>query len=334
MISMIKEKIAGAIYGMALGDAMGMPSELWTKEKIHEYFGVITDFLDGPSENDVARYYKKGQFTDDTAQALVLIESLITTNFEPNKKDFAKRLLSWAEDNKALERNILGPASKAALIAFKKGKVTDEITDKALSNGSAMRIVPVGCLFQPYQKQELVQFVKEISSVTHSSDITIAGAAIIAQGVSSAIIYNDFEMVVLDMLEIEAISKPLGARTFSPSLTERIHLGIYLAKRYKNNEQIFMKKLYDLVGAGVSISESVPAAVAIAYYTQEPNQAAILSANLGGDTDTIGAMATAICGAFCGVERITTYSLEVLRRANSVNFEKYVDILIQRRYER
>lgn len=334
MISMIKEKIAGAIYGMALGDAMGMPSELWTKEKIHEYFGVITDFLDGPSENDVARYYKKGQFTDDTAQALVLIESLIATNFEPNKKDFAKRLLSWAEDNKALERNILGPASKAALIAFKKGKVTDEITDKALSNGSAMRIVPVGCLFQPYQKQELVQFVKEISSVTHSSDITIAGAAIIAQGVSSAIIYNDFEMVVLDMLEIEAISKPLGARTFSPSLTERIRLGIYLAKRYKNNEQIFMKKLYDLVGAGVSISESVPAAVAIAYYTQEPNQAAILSANLGGDTDTIGAMATAICGAFCGVERITTYSLEVLRRANSVNFEKYVDILIQRRYER
>lgn len=331
---MIKEKIAGAIYGMALGDAMGMPSELWTKEKIHEYFGVITDFLDGPSENDVARYYKKGQFTDDTAQALVLIESLIATNFEPNKKDFAKRLLSWAEDNKALERNILGPASKAALIAFKKGKVTDEITDKALSNGSAMRIVPVGCLFQPYQKQELVQFVKEISSVTHSSDITIAGAAIIAQGVSSAIIYNDFEMVVLDMLEIEAISKPLGARTFSPSLTERIRLGIYLAKRYKNNEQIFMKKLYDLVGAGVSISESVPAAVAIAYYTQEPNQAAILSANLGGDTDTIGAMATAICGAFCGVERITTYSLEVLRRANSVNFEKYVDILIQRRYER
>ena len=29
----MRDKIAGAIYGMALGDAMGMPSELWGKRK-------------------------------------------------------------------------------------------------------------------------------------------------------------------------------------------------------------------------------------------------------------------------------------------------------------
>ena len=30
----MRKKIAGAIYGMALGDAMGMPSELWGREKV------------------------------------------------------------------------------------------------------------------------------------------------------------------------------------------------------------------------------------------------------------------------------------------------------------
>ena len=30
-------KIAGAIYGMALGDAMGMPPELWSRKKTKEF---------------------------------------------------------------------------------------------------------------------------------------------------------------------------------------------------------------------------------------------------------------------------------------------------------
>lgn len=37
-------KIVGAIYGMALGDAMGMHSELWGREKIRKYFGEIEGF--------------------------------------------------------------------------------------------------------------------------------------------------------------------------------------------------------------------------------------------------------------------------------------------------
>ena len=52
------------------------------------------------------------------------------------------------------------------------------------------------------------------------------------------------------------------------------------------------------------ISESIPAALAIAYYAQDVKTCALLCANLGGDTDTIGAMATAICGAKNGVAAI------------------------------
>ena len=77
----LRNKIAGAVYGMALGDAMGMPPELWGRERTRKFFGSkIAEFLDGPAENDVSFNYKRAQFTDDTGQALVLIDSLDATD--------------------------------------------------------------------------------------------------------------------------------------------------------------------------------------------------------------------------------------------------------------
>ena len=44
----LRDKIAGALYGMALGDAMGMPAELWGRERARKFFGgKITEFIDG-----------------------------------------------------------------------------------------------------------------------------------------------------------------------------------------------------------------------------------------------------------------------------------------------
>ena len=94
----MKDKIAGALYGMALGDAMGMPAELWGRNRARKFFhGKITELLDGPAENDVAFNYKKGQFTDDTGQALVLLDSIASTNYVPDVTDIAARMLAWAE---------------------------------------------------------------------------------------------------------------------------------------------------------------------------------------------------------------------------------------------
>ena len=327
----MRKKIAGAIYGMALGDAMGMPSELWGREKVRKYFGKIEGLLDGPKENSVACNYKKGQFTDDTGQALVIIDSLNDTNFKPNSRDIAIKLLKWAEKENAFENNILGPTSKVALANFRDGINSKAVTDKALSNGSAMRIAPIGCLFNSHNKEKLADFVYSVSEVTHTSDITIAGAAMIAVAVSSAIENNDFDIVIKDIFEMEPIARRLGAETYSPSLTERIKIGIYLANEYKNNEDLFLEQLYDIVGAGVNISESVPSAISIAYYAQDPNKCALLCANLAGDTDTIGAMATAICGAFKGIDYIKEEYIESLNKANDVDFNSYISILMNGR---
>ena len=105
----MRDKVMGALYGMAIGDAMGMPPELWSRKRCLEHYGVITDFLDGCPENIISYQYKAGQFTDDTSQALTILDSLIETDFVPDSQSIATHILKWAEKENAFENNILGP---------------------------------------------------------------------------------------------------------------------------------------------------------------------------------------------------------------------------------
>lgn len=364
----LHDKVAGALFGQALGDAMGMPAELWGKKKARHYFGgLITEMLEGPAENDVAAYYAKGQFTDDTAQALILLDSLQATHFVPNPKDIAARLLAWAEKENAFEKNLLGPTSKVVLAAFREGKNAKAFTDQALSNGSAMRIAPLGACFLPHNPQKLVDYVYAVTEATHTSDVAIAGAAMIAMGVASAIVHDDFDLVLQDVLAVEPLGYAKGAETFSARLRERTALGVELARTYRAQyvqaeenrrlamrtssksavekqknwskipsivhrnrsiDEAFLQKIYDIVGTGVQIIESVPAAISLAYYAQDPNVCSYLCANLGGDTDTIGAMATAICGAFTGLSQFNPAWRALLCTQNDIDFDAYVNILL------
>ena len=56
-----------------------------------------------------------------------------------------------------------------------------------------------------------------------------------------------------------------------------------------------------------------------------------MCANLGGDTDTIGAMATAICGAFRGADAIKPEYIETLQKQNDADFDGYIEILLKGR---
>ncbi|MBD5704459.1 ADP-ribosylglycohydrolase family protein, partial [Citrobacter freundii] len=95
------------------------------------------------------------------------------------------------------------------------------------------------------------------------------------------------------------------------------------------------EQLYQVVGAGTSTIESVPCAIAMVELAQtDPNRCAILCANLGGDTDTIGAMATAICGALHGVDAIDPALKQELDAVNELDFTRYANGLIRLREQR
>lgn len=327
----MEERVLGVLYGMAIGDAMGMPPELWSRERVKVHYGKITDFLDGCPENAISYQYKAGQFTDDTGQALAILDSLMETDFVPSGKNIAQHILEWAKRENAFENNILGPTSKVALKLFEEGKSAREFSDEAVSNGAAMRIAPVGALFTPEQREALCRYVASVSQVTHTSDVTVAGAAMIAMAVASAVTYGDRERMIADALSVEAYALSLGASTVSPSLGARTRLGVRLAQAYASDEEQFLETLYQLVGAGVNTSESVPAALAIAYYSFDVKRCALLCANLGGDTDTIGAMATAVCGGAQGFRAIPESYVEQIDKANEADLRRYAEVIAEKR---
>lgn len=300
-----KDKVLGAIYGQAIGDAMGMPTELWPIQRIRNKFGNwVTEFLDGTDDNDIAINFKAGEYTDDTNQALAIIDALIETNWQPDTKVLVKHIMKWADAVGAWDNNILGPSSKAALTLVKQGKDPKAVTGSALTNGCGMRISPIGTLYTPNQINELVEMVYEVTKITHSSDVAISGASMIAGAVTAAMADYNWDDIVTFAEEANDKGFKLGAPTWAAKNKNRLEVGLWLAHKYADDEVKFSEEIYDTVGTGTMISESIPAALAIAYYAKDVEKCAYLCTNLGGDTDTIGAMATAICGAKNGAQSI------------------------------
>jgi ADP-ribosylglycohydrolase len=323
------DNIMGTLFGLAIGDAMGMPSELWSWKRIRRHFGRIEDFLDGPEENEIARHFKRGQYTDDTTQALLILDALAENGFRVNREQITNFLVTWAERTGAFDKPFFGASSTAVLLAAREGKDTAALAAKAETNGAAMRIAPIGCLFPVSDLEGLVHYVVDLTKTTHATDVALAGAAMIATAVASAVEGREWQDIVNDALAAATVAATSGVETMAASPVERASLGVELAEQYRGDDERFAEKVYGLIGAGLSCSESVPAALAIAYYCRDPERSALMAANLGGDTDTIGAMATAICGARTGFLGLDPEWVETIRRANpETDWKAYTDLLM------
>jgi ADP-ribosylglycohydrolase len=87
--------------------------------------------------------------------------------------------------------------------------------------------------------------------------------------------------------------------------------------------------IHDHVGTSVVTQESVPAAFAVASLAPaDPWQACRLAARLGGDSDTIAAMAGAVVGACCGLSAFPGDAVDLVRQVNDLHLEPIVDELL------
>ncbi|AKH88838.1 ADP-ribosylglycohydrolase family protein [Edwardsiella tarda] len=328
------QHILGALYGQMLGDALAMPSELWPRERVRRHFGWIDRFLDGPAENSAACYFLAGQYTDDTSMALALADALIEAEGEVVPELIARNIMRWAEGFNAFERNILGPSSRQALTEQQAGMAIAAQENNGVTNGAAMRVSPLGCLLPSAPLPAFVEQVWQASSPTHKSDIAVAGAVVIAWAVSRAIEGASWATIRLALPGVAAYAQQYRPSTFSPSLAARLELALTVSETASGYEQ-GSERIYQLIGAGVSTIESVPAAIAMVDLAQGcPNRCAELCANLGGDTDTIGAMATAICGALGGIQAIRPDWLATLQRVNPQDMQHYATALQRLRHQR
>ena len=328
------ERILGALYGQALGDAMGMPSELWPRSRVKAHFGWIDQFLPGPAENNAACYFNRAEFTDDTSMALCLADAIVECHGQINPDIIGRNILAWAEGFDAFNKNVLGPTSKIALNAIRDGKPVADLENNGVTNGAAMRVSPLGCLLPATNLDSFIDEVALASSPTHKSDLAVAGAVVIAWAISRAIEGHSWTAIVDSLPAVARQAQEKRITTFSASLAARLELALCVVRNAHGVESA-SEQLYQLIGAGTSTIESVPCAIAMVELAQgDPHRCAVLCANLGGDTDTIGAMATAICGALGGISAINPSLKQQLDDVNHLDFKRYATALARYREQR
>jgi ADP-ribosylglycohydrolase len=184
----------GALYGLAIGDALGMPTQMLSRAEITERWGgLLRGFEPAPPGHPIAAGMPAGAVTDDTEQAVLLGRLLVRADGGVDPRELAAALVSWEHD--MAERgslDLLGPSTKRAVAAVLAGTPPEEAGASGDTNGAAMRIAPVGIAVGPGPAtcsylSTLVDHVVAASRVTHNTGIALAGAAAVAAAVSAGI---------------------------------------------------------------------------------------------------------------------------------------------------
>jgi ADP-ribosylglycohydrolase len=71
-----ESRALGALLGLAIGDALGMPTQYQPRALIAARYGILDWFQPGPDDNFISRGMAAGRVTDDTDQAVLLGEML------------------------------------------------------------------------------------------------------------------------------------------------------------------------------------------------------------------------------------------------------------------
>ena len=298
------DRAMGALVGGALGDALGMPTQCLSADEIRRSYGHVEDFVAPFADHPVSRGQPAGMITDDTEQTLLLGAQLLQTPTAFDHRAWVERLLDWETDVKARgSYDLLGPSTKRAIDLIRAGVPPEETGREGATNGAAMRIAPVGIMTPANPLEGLVARVQETCMATHATTIAIASASAVAAAISSALDGASWEEAAYQGVAAARAAREVGVWYAGPDIAARIEWARDLVAG--KNEDAALKAITQLIGTSVLAQESIPAAFAVVVAAKgDPLRAAVLAANLGGDTDTIGAIATGMAGAVCGFSNL------------------------------
>jgi ADP-ribosylglycohydrolase len=324
-----QRRAAGALYGLAIGDALGMPTESLPRPRIvAEYGPLLAGFEPAPPGHPLADGLPAGAVTDDTEQAVLLADLLVAGGGEVDPAELARRLLRWQErmrDRGA--QSLLGPSTKRALSALLAGTAVEEAGRAGVTNGAAMRIAPVGIATAGGDCGLLADRVVAASLVTHNTGVALAGAAAVAAAVSAGIDGASVPEATVVAAAAARRAATRGHWVAAADVAARITWAAGLAAGL--GPEAAIGTIYTLVGTSLATQESVPAAFAVlAASPDDPWLACRLAASAGGDTDTIAAMAGAIGGACHSVEAFPAAARDTVTRVNNLHLDQLASGLL------
>ena len=329
----------GALAGLALGDALGMPTQAMSPEQIRAVYGRITGLVDGDASQPYAPGMPAGSVTDDTEQALLIASLLIrgrgssSGHVALDAGEFAHALLAW--EDSMIERgslDLLGPSTKAALELVRAGEDPLSVGGAGTTNGAAMRVTPIGIAVSTADPEAFADAVWSSCQVTHATHQGFQSAALVAAAVSMGIDWDTPSASDMTALLWKAVSyvdslPERGAWTPDPDVVAATRRAMQLVA---NPASSSLECLVEQVGTSVASAQAIP--MAFALLARDPSPRALLdAANIGGDTDTIGAIAGAILGAALGGEVLPADSLSMIEEVSHLGLPTVARELLELR---
>ena len=314
----------GALAGLALGDALGMPTQDMSPEQIRSVYGRITGLVDGDASQPYAPGMPAGSVTDDTEQTLLVASLLVRGRGTSSGRvaldagEFAHALLDW--EDSMIERgslDLLGPSTKAALERVRAGEDPLSVGGAGTTNGAAMRVTPIGIAVSTADPEAFADAVWSSCQVTHATHQGFQSAALVAAAVSMGIDWDtpsasDMTALLWKALTYVDSLPERGAWTPDPDVVAATRRAMQLVA---NPASSSLECLVEQVGTSVASAQAIP--MAFALLARDPSPRALLdAANIGGDTDTIGAIAGAILGGALGEQVLPADSLSMIEEVS------------------
>ncbi len=293
------DRFKGCIYGLAIGDALGAPTEFMRLDEIYEIFGPqgLTDFAPkGLSQRVISHYFPPaGFYTDDTQMSLATARALIKSksiDIDEIMSHISAEYIDWlnTQDDPKQARApgstcISGVRNMQSGISWKNSGIKD-----SLGCGAAMRTAPIG-LFLYGNPEKLIEVGYAASACTHANP-TAASAGVGTAYLTALALNNVSPENFISKLE-------LIAKKLNPLFAQKISQ-VRDVLDYSNSQKA-MKEL----GEAWDGHEAV--ALGLYCFLKNPRdykKTVLMAANTSGDSDSIACIAGAISGAYNGINAI------------------------------
>jgi len=164
-----RDRLAGGLQGLLIGDALGVPYEFHDPLNLPPSHQI--DFDPPANFQRSHRGVPPGTWSDDGAQALCLLQSLLARD-TLDLSDFSRRLMDWADhghmavDGKVFD---IGVQTARAIARLRAGVAPEEAGPSSESdngNGSLMRVLPLA-LWHVGDDSSLMTMAAQQSLPTH-----------------------------------------------------------------------------------------------------------------------------------------------------------------------
>jgi ADP-ribosylglycohydrolase len=290
------DKLAGSLLGQALGDAIGFVVEAQPPEVAREY--VEGWLRTGRAAERSAQHFPFGQYSDDTQLARELLRSVHERGgWDPSA--FAERLARLFREARDVGA---GQGTRSAAFRLLMGVPWSEsgTPPPYAGNGSAMRAGPLGLLFA--DPEAISQAARDQSRITHLDPRCAAGAVAVARAVSLAARPEAADPArFVDEIARSVEVDDSGVADAIRSLACWVSLSPENAARHVNESGLDPAHPR---WQGISAFVTPSVLWSLYAFLRSPDdywETICTAIAVGGDTDTMGAMAGAMSGARLGL---------------------------------